>query len=325
MATNCNKFHLVVTGDQCGTIASNAGISLAEFYAWNPAVGSTCATLDLNDYVCIDIIGVIPSSTTTATSTTTPANGITTPTPYQTGMATNCNKFHLVVTGDQCGTIASNAGISLTEFYTWNPAVGSTCATLVLNDYVCIGTLTCTSASVLPAPAQYASTCGLPGLSHDSPTSLLIISYTSGPYVVSAAACGAQCLATSTCTNLYFIQGKYCNLHEGTSTFAQSTAPGYYTWFEASCFSSGEACGSPGLSHDTTSTLITSYGSGSVEVASAAACGAMCLSTSTCTNVYYVQGATCNLHYGPFSYKESTAAGYYFWYPLNCFVCSASS
>jgi hypothetical protein len=325
MATNCNKFHFVVSGDECGTIASNAGISLADFYAWNPAVGSTCGTLDLNDYVCIDVSGVIPSTTTGAPSTTTPANGVSTPTPYQTGMVTNCNKFHLVTSGDQCGTIASNAGISLTNFYAWNPAVGSTCATLGLNEYVCIGTLDCTSASVLSAPAQYASTCGLPGMSHDSPTSLLIVSYTSGPYVISAAACGVQCLATSSCTNLYFIQGKYCNLHEGASTFAESTAAGYYMWFEASCFSSGQACGSPGLSHDASSTEIVGYTSGSPYVVSAAACGAQCLSTSTCTNVYFIQGKNCNLHYGVFSYKESTAAGYYFWYPLECFVCSTSS
>jgi hypothetical protein len=61
------------------------------------------------------------------------------PTPYQTGMATNCNKFHLVVSGDQCGTVATSAGITLANFYLWNPAVGSTCATLDLGDYVCIG------------------------------------------------------------------------------------------------------------------------------------------------------------------------------------------
>ncbi|KAH8799634.1 hypothetical protein F5884DRAFT_111945 [Xylogone sp. PMI_703] len=139
MATNCNKFHLVVSGDQCGTIATNAGISLTQFYSWNPAVGSTCATLFLGYYVCIDVIGVTP--TTTHTTTTTKGNGVTTPTPIQTGMVKNCDKFHLVVSGDQCGAIASNAGITLTQFYSWNPAVGSTCATLFLGYYVCIGIL----------------------------------------------------------------------------------------------------------------------------------------------------------------------------------------
>lgn len=61
------------------------------------------------------------------------------PTPYQTGMAANCKKFHFVVSGDQCGNIATAAGITLANFYLWNPAVGSTCATLYLGDYVCIG------------------------------------------------------------------------------------------------------------------------------------------------------------------------------------------
>jgi hypothetical protein len=139
MTTNCNKFHLVVSGDQCGAIASAAGVSLANFYAWNPAVGSSCSFLDLGDYVCIDVFGVTP--TTTSSATKTAGNGITTPTPYQTGMVTNCNKFHLVVSGDQCGTLATNAGITLANFYTWNPAVGSSCSFLDLGDYVCIGIL----------------------------------------------------------------------------------------------------------------------------------------------------------------------------------------
>jgi hypothetical protein len=41
----------------------------------------------------------------------------------------------------------------------------------------------------------------------------------------------------STCTNLYFIAGAYCNLHSGTETFAPSTATGYYSFYEIQCFS----------------------------------------------------------------------------------------
>jgi hypothetical protein len=178
----------------------------------------------------------------------------------------------------------------------------------------------------LPALPQYASTCGLLGVSHDpTPKSLLIASYISGDYVASAAACGAQCLATSSCTNIYFTQGKNCNLHQGDPTFAPSTAAGYYTWFDVSCFSSGQACGSPGLSHDASSTVMVEYLSGTPYVASPAACGAKCLATNKCTNVYYIPGKNCNLHSGAFSYKESSASGYYFWYPLDCFACTASS
>jgi hypothetical protein len=56
-------------------------------------------------------------------------------------MTSDCDLFHLVVSGDGCYAIATAADISLADFYTWNPAVGSTCATLYLGYYVCIGVL----------------------------------------------------------------------------------------------------------------------------------------------------------------------------------------
>lgn len=97
MASNCDQFHLVSSGDQCGLIASQYGITLSQFYAWNPAVNSSCAYLDLGNYVCVAVLG--------ATSVTSPppintGNGITTPTPYQSGMALNYDMFHFVVSGD---------------------------------------------------------------------------------------------------------------------------------------------------------------------------------------------------------------------------------
>ncbi|KAM0458624.1 hypothetical protein ACHAPV_006016 [Trichoderma viride] len=141
MASNCNKFYDVASGDTCAAIASAAGISLNDFYAWNPAVGNSCSTLDLGDYVCIGVIGSTTSSTTTKITTSSKGNGVSTPSPIQTGMASNCNKFYDVASGDTCAAIASAAGISLTNFYAWNPAVGSTCSFLDLGDYVCIGVI----------------------------------------------------------------------------------------------------------------------------------------------------------------------------------------
>ncbi|KAK0385665.1 hypothetical protein NLU13_6842 [Sarocladium strictum] len=152
MVSNCNKFHLVVSGDTCSQIATTAGISLANFYAWNPAVGSTCNLLLLGDYVCIGVLGS-PTRTTTTSSKPT-GNGISTPSPIQTGMASNCDKFHLVVSGDTCSAITTAAGVSLTSFYAWNPAVGSTCAALLLGDYVCIGV----AGSVAPTKTTKTTT-----------------------------------------------------------------------------------------------------------------------------------------------------------------------
>lgn len=84
----------IASGDTCSSIATAAGISLSSFYAWNPAVGTTCGSLWLGYEVCIGLIGSTPTTLTTAT-TTSAGNGITTPTPYQAGMASNCNAFHL--------------------------------------------------------------------------------------------------------------------------------------------------------------------------------------------------------------------------------------
>jgi hypothetical protein len=324
MASNCNKFYLVESGDQCGTIAANEGITLTEFYSWNPAVGTNCEYLDLGDYVCVDVIGVTPSQTSTETmipTSTVLGDGIPTPTPYQTGMVTNCDTFHLVVSGDECGDLATDYGISLTQFYNWNPAVGSSCQYLELGYYVCVGVETCTSASVLAGQPDSGLTCGAPGASHDNSDSLLITSYTAGsPYVESAAACGAQCIATPSCTNLYFIEGSYCNLHEGASTFGESTTSPYYIWYEAGCFVGKETCGVPGTSHDNSgSLLITSYTAGSPYVESAAACGAQCIATPSCTNLYFIEGSYCNLHEGESTFAESTVAPFYYWYNASCF------
>jgi hypothetical protein len=134
MVTDCKTFYLVVAGDQCGLNATAMGITLADFYAWNPAVGSACEALLSQYYVCVGVIGG-----TVAQTTTSPGNGVATPTPIQPGMITTCKKFHLVVSGDQCALIATAAGFTLANFYQWNSYVGDTCASLWLGYYVCIG------------------------------------------------------------------------------------------------------------------------------------------------------------------------------------------
>lgn len=141
LTSNCDDFYLVVSGDGCYDIAADNGISLDDFYDWNPAVGDDCSGLWPNYYVCVGISTTAPTTTTTskATTTTSSGNGITTPTPTQAGMVSNCDTFHLVVSGDGCYDLAASAGITLDEFYSWNPAVGDDCSGLWTGYYVCIG------------------------------------------------------------------------------------------------------------------------------------------------------------------------------------------
>ncbi|EED18781.1 LysM domain protein, putative [Talaromyces stipitatus ATCC 10500] len=167
MVSNCDSFYLVQANDECDTIAADYGISLSSFYSWNPAVGSNCAYLDLGDYVCV---GIASSPTVTTSSSTSTSTGIVTPSPIQTGMVSDCDSFYLVQANDECDTIASEYDITLTELYSWNPAIGSSCEYLDLGDYVCVGvsapasSVTVTSGSTLtssistPSPIQTGMT-----------------------------------------------------------------------------------------------------------------------------------------------------------------------
>ncbi|KNG87540.1 LysM domain protein [Aspergillus nomiae NRRL 13137] len=138
---NCNEFYLVVADDSCFDISAAHGRSLAGFYAWNPAVGTSCGGLWPDYYVCVGILSDATTTTTISTTATTTGNGVSTPTPTQAGMVSGCDSFYLVISGDECWDIATQAGITLDEFYTWNPDVGTLCTGLWPDYYVCVGVL----------------------------------------------------------------------------------------------------------------------------------------------------------------------------------------
>lgn len=142
MISTCDSFYLVVSGDSCSDLATSQGISLTNFYAWNPAVGTSCEFLGLGDYVCVGIVGytaTITTTTATTTTTTSTGNDITTPTPVQTGMVSDCNTFYYVVSGDGCSSIATSQGVTIAEIEAWNPAIGTDCTSLWLETYICVG------------------------------------------------------------------------------------------------------------------------------------------------------------------------------------------
>lgn len=133
MASDCNKFDQVQSGDTCDAIASKHDISLSDFDSWNPAVGASCGSLWVGYYVCVDVVGHQPSQTTSA------GNGVTTPTPYEPGMVKDCDRFYRVKSGDSCDSVASSQGVSTHDIESWNPHVGSDCSNLWLNDYIRVG------------------------------------------------------------------------------------------------------------------------------------------------------------------------------------------
>ncbi|KAJ5372785.1 hypothetical protein N7517_004791 [Penicillium concentricum] len=98
-----------------------------------------------------------PKPSTTVTPTTT---GIVTPTPTQTGMAKDCNKFHKVAKDEGCQKISDDSKASLNDFLAWNPDVGKDCKSLKYDYYVCVGKkstsapVPTTTGIVTPTPIQ---------------------------------------------------------------------------------------------------------------------------------------------------------------------------
>lgn len=157
MATNCDKFYDVESGDGCYDIAASNDIALTNFYNWNPAV-SSCSNLWPSYYVCVGTEAITSkTSTSTPAKTTTTGGGVITPTPTQSGMVANCDKFYDVESGDGCYDIAASYGIALTDFYSWNLGVSS-CTDLWPSYYVCVGTGTAGVARRTIAAAQAITT-----------------------------------------------------------------------------------------------------------------------------------------------------------------------
>jgi LysM repeat protein len=117
MTTSCDAFYDVQAGDGCWQISQDFTINLNDFYSWNPAVGTSCSGLDSGYYVCV---GILP------------------PQPVQAGINSACENFYFVQPGDGCYDIANDNGITLANFYAWNPAVHTDCSGLDYGYYVCI-------------------------------------------------------------------------------------------------------------------------------------------------------------------------------------------
>jgi LysM repeat protein len=140
LISSCVRFYKAISGDTCDSIVAKHGtFTFAQFVAWNPAVGSECRSLWAETYYCIGIPGT--PTTTVRTSTTTRGNGIATPSPTQRLIVSNCDRFYLVKTGENCQQVAARHGITTKQLNVWNPSVGETCTGLWANAYACVRTI----------------------------------------------------------------------------------------------------------------------------------------------------------------------------------------
>ena len=137
-------------GDTCASFASSWGLTENAFAALNPGVSCPGNLVAGQDYCVIGTVSTVTASSTTAkvtttsssttvkatttsptstkvstTPTSTTSSGSQVPSPTQSGLAANCNNFHLVASGDTCSGIESQYGISAANFATWNPFIDS--------------------------------------------------------------------------------------------------------------------------------------------------------------------------------------------------------
>ncbi|KAA8652421.1 uncharacterized protein ATNIH1004_001325 [Aspergillus tanneri] len=51
----CKSFHLIEDGNNCWSIYTDAGITFAQFRAWNTEINAACSNLWLGYYVCVGV------------------------------------------------------------------------------------------------------------------------------------------------------------------------------------------------------------------------------------------------------------------------------
>jgi hypothetical protein len=137
IAPDCNRWVMQKDGVYCVDMATKAGITLDNFYAWNPAVKKDCSGLWIGYAYCVGVKG--SSSSPNPTSTPSTPTGPPPPGPTQPGVTPNCKKWALQKSEVYCYDMSSAAGITLDQFYAWNPAVKNDCSGLWVGYAYCVG------------------------------------------------------------------------------------------------------------------------------------------------------------------------------------------
>ncbi|KAJ6104824.1 hypothetical protein N7523_011144, partial [Penicillium sp. IBT 18751x] len=115
---DCNEWAIVTNGLSCTDLALEAGISLEQFLAWNPAVQSDCkANYWVDEAYCVGISGDDGddgSATTTSTASPTTSKP-TPPGPTMTGSPAECNKWSLWLGEAYCVGVAGGSTLTTTK------------------------------------------------------------------------------------------------------------------------------------------------------------------------------------------------------------------
>ncbi|KAF8457847.1 hypothetical protein BDZ91DRAFT_785929 [Kalaharituber pfeilii] len=167
LKTGCYRYVDLTDNLDCLDVLEGYNITIAQFYAWNTDVGPDCTGLQPGYQYCVELDeGVTLTTTTTTAPTTTTGTGTSTtaqptgpPGPVQEGQPENCNKWHLVVAGDNCNVLENTYFLTHAQFLLWNPSVSSDCVSGFWPDYYyCVGTTDTVSSTRVSSPTAPTAT-----------------------------------------------------------------------------------------------------------------------------------------------------------------------
>ncbi|CAN9387616.1 unnamed protein product [Alternaria alternata] len=160
--TDCTEFRDVSKGFTCEDVLALFGLTLAQFFKMNPAVGSTCANLWTETAYCVKSPNAPPPATSISPTSVAPSSTVAPGpgAPTHTGQPANCVRWHIVEKGDDCSILANKYFITLEQFYAWNPAVSNDCRdNFWQGSAYCVGTSNSISVSrsaLPPSPTPSA-------------------------------------------------------------------------------------------------------------------------------------------------------------------------
>jgi LysM repeat protein len=105
--TNCTTYYTIASGDTCTSVDEKYDIALADLLRWNTALTSACTTIQLNEAYCV------------------------------AGGGNACPEIYTVASGNSCGTIETQFGITLANILAWNPFLTSSCA-IQVGENICV-------------------------------------------------------------------------------------------------------------------------------------------------------------------------------------------
>ncbi|KAI9147000.1 LysM domain-containing protein [Paramyrothecium foliicola] len=134
----CTYYHTTEEGNDCKYLEEYWGISHDQFVRWNPSVKEDCSGIKPDHSYCVEVNNGGDITTSIGSSASPTATGNPIPSPTLDGTAQNCDAWHFVDKGDDCGKITSRYGISMSQFREWNKNVEDDCSGLWSQYWFCV-------------------------------------------------------------------------------------------------------------------------------------------------------------------------------------------